>query len=84
MLDHFDLLAPIYDRVIRAAEIELFVEMLDLPSPGVLLDAGGGTGRISSHLDGLVEGVVVTDRSLGMLKKAANKKGLSATQAVSE
>lgn len=84
MFDHFDLLAPIYDRVIRAGEIEIFVKMLDLPSPGILLDAGGGTGRISSHLDGLVEGVVVTDRSLGMLKKASDKTGLSATQSVSE
>jgi demethylmenaquinone methyltransferase/2-methoxy-6-polyprenyl-1,4-benzoquinol methylase len=35
----------------------------------MLLDVGGGTGRVSSAIRDLVDGIVVADVSLGMLKE---------------
>ena len=50
IFDHFDFLAPIYDRVIRAPGESPLLELLSPPSPGWLLDAGGGTGRVAAAL----------------------------------
>ena len=53
MLDHFDLIASIYDRLIGPPNTERLRQLLNLPTDGWLLDGGGGTGRVWSHLDGL-------------------------------
>ena len=82
--DHFDLLAPIYERVIPASATESMLRELD-PSPGCrLLDAGGGTGRVSAFLEEHVGSVVLSDISMGMLKEAATKKNLQLTCALTE
>ncbi|MGE5373643.1 MAG: class I SAM-dependent methyltransferase [Bacteroidota bacterium] len=67
-LDHFSLIAPIYARAGYRA-MEKMREAAALPVRGRLLDVGGGTGRVAAALCGLVEEVVVTDVSMGMLKK---------------
>jgi len=74
MLDHFDLIASIYDRLIGPPNTERLRQLLNLPTDGWLLDGGGGTGRVSSHLNGLAGHVVVSDLSHRMLKKAREKK----------
>ncbi len=74
MLDHFDLIASIYDRLIGPPDTERLQQLLKLPTHGWLLDGGGGTGRVSSHLNGLVGHIVVGDLSHRMLKKAKEKK----------
>jgi demethylmenaquinone methyltransferase/2-methoxy-6-polyprenyl-1,4-benzoquinol methylase len=84
MFDHFNLLAPIYDRVIQSPDIEIFKQILNLPSSGLLLDAGGGTGRVSSQLLPFVAGVVLSDSSAGMLKQASRKPGLLPVQTTAE
>jgi ubiquinone/menaquinone biosynthesis C-methylase UbiE len=71
--DHFDFAALFYDRVIGRSDLDRFRTLLRLPTPGRLLDAGGGTGRVSSALRPLVRSVVVTDLSLGMLSEARAK-----------
>lgn len=82
--DHFDLLAPIYERVIPPAAIEAMLRELD-PSPSCrLLDAGGGTGRVSGFLQEHVGSVVLSDISMGMLKQAAEKEGIQPTCALTE
>lgn len=68
-LDHFSLIAPIYARA-RYHAIEKMREAAALPVQGRLLDVGGGTGRVATVLHDLVDEVVVTDVSMGMLKKA--------------
>jgi demethylmenaquinone methyltransferase/2-methoxy-6-polyprenyl-1,4-benzoquinol methylase len=73
MFDHFNILAPIYDRAIPFERLELTLEMVDLPASGMLLDAGGGTGRVSAALRPYVSGAVVADFSHGMLKQARHK-----------
>jgi demethylmenaquinone methyltransferase/2-methoxy-6-polyprenyl-1,4-benzoquinol methylase len=73
-LDHFDWLAPLYDRVIQAPEDDTLSDLLDLPINGRLLDAGGGTGRIAERLQAQAGQIVIVDGSLPMLARALEKK----------
>ena len=76
--DHFRFVAPIYDRVFTAdgSDHAALREALALPAEGLLLDAGGGTGRVSAHLRSYTGGVVVVDVSRGMLAQAREKNAL--------
>jgi ubiquinone/menaquinone biosynthesis C-methylase UbiE len=74
MFDHFNLLAPIYDRVISPPDHQRLKELLRLPSDGSMLDAGGGTGRVSQQLRPLVGQLILTDLSAGMLRQAGQKE----------
>lgn len=47
--------------------------MLDLPFAGNLLDAGGGTGRVSGQLAPFVGQLVISDESPKMLAQAREK-----------
>ncbi len=58
--------------------------LLRLPTGGALLDAGGGTGRVSASLRGLVDRVVVSDLSPQMLRQASTKHGLTPVRAHAE
>ena len=83
MNSHFDLLAPCYDRAIQFTNLDRMLQVLDLPHPGILLDAGGGTGRIASALRPYVGSVIVVDVSWGMLSQA-RQKDLTATSSETE
>jgi ubiquinone/menaquinone biosynthesis C-methylase UbiE len=74
--DHFDWLAPLYDRIIPPKEPERLIKLAGLPVEGKLLDAGGGTGRISGTLAGQAGSIFIADPSLKMLQKASQKDGL--------
>jgi demethylmenaquinone methyltransferase/2-methoxy-6-polyprenyl-1,4-benzoquinol methylase len=84
LIDHFGILAPLYDRVIRLKDTERLARLADLPTRGVLLDAGGGTGRVSGALRSQVGSLVVADESLGMLSVALREKRLPAVGARAE
>jgi demethylmenaquinone methyltransferase/2-methoxy-6-polyprenyl-1,4-benzoquinol methylase len=71
--DHFDFLAPFYDNVIRFDRLEKLLEMTALPTSGMLLDAGGGTGRIAQALKPFIDQIIIADLSRGMLLQAAGK-----------
>jgi demethylmenaquinone methyltransferase/2-methoxy-6-polyprenyl-1,4-benzoquinol methylase len=73
MLDHFGFLAPFYDRVIGPPDPARLRGLLRLPVHGRLLDAGGGTGRVSSALRPYVDELVISDVSVGMLRQARAK-----------
>jgi demethylmenaquinone methyltransferase/2-methoxy-6-polyprenyl-1,4-benzoquinol methylase len=45
-----------------------------LPTPGIVLDAGGGTGRVASAIRAHAANVVIADPSLGMLRQADRTK----------
>lgn len=77
MIDHFDLIAPLYDRLIGPPDLERLREALDVPPGGRVLDAGGGTGRVAVHLRALAGEIVVLDRSAPMLRQA-RARGLDA------
>ncbi|MCX6071465.1 MAG: class I SAM-dependent methyltransferase [Chloroflexi bacterium] len=83
-LDHFGLLAPLYDRLFRVPDTVRLAQLVCLPIRGRLLDAGGGTGRVARTLVGSAGQVVVADESLKMLSHARVKPGLHVTAAHAE
>ena len=82
-IDHFNLIANFYDRLGKFKVGETLLGLLSLDSSSLLLDAGGGTGRVASALREMVKKVVVADLSVGMLRQADNK-GLEAICAPAE
>ena len=84
MFDHFNLLAPFYDRFIHLDAAAQLEQHLALPVSGKLLDAGGGTGRVAYVLREKVSCAVVADLSMGMLRRAAIKDGLKPVCSFSE
>ena len=52
----FDILAPVYDKVFKEPSQEELIQLLDLPTDGWMLDAGGGTGRVSNQIRRLLTG----------------------------
>jgi len=83
-LDHFGLLAPLYDRVIRPPDVSRLAGLAGLPARGRLLDVGGGTGRIARSLIGLADQVVVADESWKMLSHTPARDALRLTTAHAE
>ena len=84
MTDLFDLLAPIYDWVIPPPDPDRLRQLLRLPIQGRMLEAGGGTGRVSSLLTPLVGTLVINDVSAPMLREAQGKGGLHPAQSYVE
>jgi ubiquinone/menaquinone biosynthesis C-methylase UbiE len=76
IFDHFDFLAPLYERFIQPKDPQEICALAGLPVAGALLDAGGGTGRISQFLTGMAGDIVVADLSCKMLLEAGRKPGL--------
>lgn len=74
--NHFDFLAPAYDRFIKPINPTKMISLVGLPASGILLDAGGGTGRISFSLRNWITDIVIADSSMGMLNIASKKSGL--------
>lgn len=83
MIDHFGFAAPVYDWILGPPNTRRLCRLLGLPAKGRLLDAGGGTGRVSFHLREAAAQLVVSDLSRPMLARAAGK-GLSAVSAPAE
>lgn len=75
--DHFDLIAGGYDRLIRPRADDPLPRLLAAEAGHLILDVGGGTGRISQALNGCGAQVVVCDFSPGMARQA-QAKGLAA------
>jgi len=82
-IDHFKALAGLFDRMGEFILAEEFIQSL-VPEPGGrLLDAGGGTGRVSSALRNFVSKVIIADPSAQMLGYA-QRKGLETVCASAE
>jgi ubiquinone/menaquinone biosynthesis C-methylase UbiE len=83
-IDHFSLVAPFYEFFIRPKNPEKIYSLAHLPSDGIILDAGGGTGRVAQYLRGKAAQIVVADESLKMLHEAKKKDGLQPIQTYTE
>lgn len=82
--DHFDFIAPIYNRAGTYSALDTMLEIGEFPTGGRLLDVGGGTGRVADSLRDKAAQIVIADVSLGMLRFAASKPGLQTAAAFSE
>lgn len=80
MFDHFDRLAPFYERLILPPEPAVLGGLLDLAPSHALLDAAGGTGRVAGVFAASVARAVVCDISPRMLEQA-RRKGLETVRA---
>lgn len=76
MPDLFSWIAPLYDRIISSPTREK-LSWIELGKEGLIIDVGGGTGRVAKVLKGEARVVVVVDLSFGMLVRA-KEKGLMA------
>jgi ubiquinone/menaquinone biosynthesis C-methylase UbiE len=82
--DHFGIVAPFYDYFLSRRFPRHLADLLNLPTKGLLLDAGGGTGRVSVHFRSLAQDIVVSDLSLPMLLQARRKKKIFSVQSFTE
>lgn len=76
MIDHFGLLAPVYDFFIKPKPPETISALLQIPPSGTVLDVGGGTGRVTQHFAGGEEQIIICDLSYPMLRQSQAKGGL--------
>jgi demethylmenaquinone methyltransferase/2-methoxy-6-polyprenyl-1,4-benzoquinol methylase len=74
--DHFSFLAPLYERFIPPRNPENIIALANLTGKETVLDAGGGTGRVSQFLVGMASQIMVADQSFGMLQEARSKEKL--------
>jgi demethylmenaquinone methyltransferase/2-methoxy-6-polyprenyl-1,4-benzoquinol methylase len=58
--------------------------LFDIPRDALILDAGGGTGRISQAFQQGTNKVIIADQSFSMLEEAKKKAGLLPNCAVTE
>jgi ubiquinone/menaquinone biosynthesis C-methylase UbiE len=84
MKDHFGIVAPFYDYFLGRRFPHHLAHLLKIPAKGLLLDAGGGTGRVSVHFQTLAGKVVVSDLSFPMLFQARRKGGIFPVQSHAE
>ncbi len=71
--DHFNFIAGFYDKAGKFIINDPLDRLLSLAPDCLLLDAGGGTGRVAAVLQSSVREVIVADTSTGMLKQAKAK-----------
>ena len=84
IIDHFGLLAPLYEHFITPRLSDKMLSLVNTPAGGSLLDAGGGTGRVAQFFTGVPVMVVVADQSHKMLLEASKKAGLQPIRCVLE
>ncbi len=84
MIDHFGFLAPFYEKIIPPPDVSRLRDLLLLPVSGRLLDAGGGTGRVSTQLHSSIDQLILVDSSFGMLSQARLKNNIRLSQSHTE
>jgi len=82
--DHFDLIAPLYERFFHAIPDESFFELVAAETGMLILDVAGGTGRVAQHLTAVGARAVISDISLPMLRQSIQKNGIFPAQTLAE
>jgi ubiquinone/menaquinone biosynthesis C-methylase UbiE len=80
---HFDAIAGLYNKWAVFSLTDDFLHSLAIPCDGIMLDIGGGTGRVAEAVRSMVKAVIVIDISLAMMRHAVGKD-LSCVDAPSE
>ncbi|MDF1514769.1 MAG: class I SAM-dependent methyltransferase [Anaerolineae bacterium] len=77
LFDHFGLLAPVYERLIRPPQSSPLFELMSPMDVRTVLDVGGGTGRCSQLFAERDARIVVVDVSYPMLVQSGTHVALS-------
>jgi len=79
MINLFDILAPLYERLHLSAEktFRNIEEIGDFRQSDVIIDIGGGTGRIAKFLANKVKSITVIDPSQKMIELCKKHSGFS-------
>ena len=81
----FNRIAKRYDKIVGPFDLREILEFLPLKSNALLLDLGGGTGRVSFQLSEHVKECILFDVSIEMLQQAhKNSEKLPIIQALAE
>lgn len=83
-LGHFSIIAPYYERFIHPKYPETLISVTNLTGKETLLDAGGGTGRVSQFMIGKAKQIIVVDESFEMVQEAKRKEPLRAICSITE
>jgi demethylmenaquinone methyltransferase/2-methoxy-6-polyprenyl-1,4-benzoquinol methylase len=83
LFDHFDLIAPYYDRIFRRQGVPVLDALVEPEPTHRLLDVGGGTGRVAQFFVARVAQVCVLDPSPQMLTEG-KRKGICITRGEAE
>jgi demethylmenaquinone methyltransferase/2-methoxy-6-polyprenyl-1,4-benzoquinol methylase len=81
--DHFNILGPIYDLIFGRSKNKQIVKLSDVDQDQMVLDVGGGTGRIAVLFEGLTSKVYIADAAIKMIRQA-QAKGIQTVNATSE
>ncbi|MBN1260912.1 MAG: class I SAM-dependent methyltransferase [Anaerolineae bacterium] len=73
VVDHFGLLSPLYERLIRPPDPAQLETLMALQPGQRLLDVGGGTGRVTQIFSAVPAEITLLDPSFGMLQQAKAK-----------
>lgn len=84
VFDHFGILAPIYERIIRPPMTDTLLELMQPETGHSLLDVGGGTGRYAKRYSDLFSRTALLDASYPMLSQAGDRTHLFPTQGLAE
>ena len=84
MFDHFAVLAPFYEKLIKPKRPDQLLHLTKLPASGPLLDVGGGTGRVTQFMVDHAPQVFLADVSIEMLQQASSKNGMFSVGSASE
>jgi ubiquinone/menaquinone biosynthesis C-methylase UbiE len=83
--DPFARVAPLYGLLShRGADASALVDVLDPRPDDLVLDVGGGTGRVARALTATARGVVVADPSKAMLRHGKSEPNLLRVRALAE
>jgi len=76
MIDHFGMIAPFYNKIFSRKEKPMCLDFLPEEFEGLVMDLGGGSGRISTWLESNSTKIILADVSLKMLSHARRFDGL--------
>ncbi|TFF84822.1 methyltransferase domain-containing protein [Candidatus Heimdallarchaeota archaeon] len=68
----FDKIANFYDRIVGPFNLEEILDYFSLEPNGLLIDLGGGTGRVAKQLVQHVSECLILDSSYDMLRQATD------------
>ena len=72
-MDLFSRIAGRYDQIIKGFDLQKIIDDFTYSKEELLVDLGGGTGRVATLFLDYVNECLILDRSFEMMKQAQNK-----------